>query len=372
MKEKKLRWGYTSGACMAAGAKACLFFERFGKKPELVEIVALDENRTILKIPVKRVWQEENKISAEIVKFSGDDPDITNGVSIFVSLKKLEKGAGLKFSAGKGIGTVTKKGLALNVGEPSINLKPREMVRQVFAEFFGDEKNFDYEVEVSIPDGEKLAKQTLNPILGVQGGLSIIGTTGILRPMSEEGFKNSLLPQIDVAKASGYLSQVFVPGKMGEDSALSYGLPREAIVQTSNFIGFMLEEAAKREIKKILLFGHIGKLAKVAAGVFNTHNRVGDGRLEAIASYAAAEGLPKDEVKTILQATTTEEIFPVIERNHLDYVYSILAHRASERAMRLTFHEMEIGTVMVTLKGKILGLDDNAKIIGKELGWTYE
>ena len=168
--------------------------------------------------------------------------------------------------------------------------------------------------------------------------------------MSEEGFKNSLVPQIDVAQAAGYSSLVFVPGKIGEDIAVSQGLPKEAIVQTSNFIGFMLEAAAERKVKNVLLLGHIGKLVKVAAGIFYTHNRIADGRLETLAAYAAAEGLPPDGVRQVLAAATTEAALPVLEEYGLQRVYDQLAAQASRRIERYVFQKLQAGTVMLRHK----------------------
>jgi cobalt-precorrin-5B (C1)-methyltransferase len=256
------------------------------------------------------------------------------------------------------------------VGSPAINPGPRRLTENVIHELLGDDAAL--EVTVSIPAGVQLATKTLNPVLGVVGGISVIGTTGVLRPMSEEGFKNSLLPQIDVAKAAGYDTQIFVPGKIGENIAVKFGLPQGAIVQTSNFIGFMLDAAAEKKLKRVLLFGHLGKLAKVAAGVFHTHNRVGDGRLEAMAAYAAAEGLPAEGVRRILAATTTEDAMPVIEEYGLKKVYDILAERASLRSERHVFGELTVGTVMVTLKGELLGMDSHAREIGRDFHWNIE
>lgn len=361
---QELRGGYTTGACAAAGVKAALLFEA-GHMADEVELTALDG--TPLTIPVENVEKLPDGIRAEIVKFSGDDPDITNGVSVFTTIKHLPDGKGIKFKAGIGIGRVTKPGLSVPVGEPAINPGPRQLIQQVVKEMLGE--NPGLEVTISIPAGVELAKRTLNPILGVEGGISIIGTTGVLRPMSEEAFKNSLVPQIDVAKAAGYDSLVFVPGKIGERIAVKYGLPTDAIVQTSNFIGFMLEAAVKRGTRQVLLFGHIGKLAKVAAGVFHTHNRVADGRMETLAAYAAAEGLPVEGVRRILACATTEDAMTVIEEYGLQRVYRILTERASLRAKRYIFNEMEIGTIMVTLDGRILGMDETARAIGGEFHW---
>ena len=297
-----LRSGFTTGAASAAGALASLLLLQ-GEKKEIIEFSALDN--TPLSIPIKDVHLTEYGAKAEVIKDSGDDPDITNGVSIFTEVRLVDYTDKIIFKAGDGIGVVTKKGLSLDVGEPAINPGPRKLIKSVISPFV--KKNVGVEIIISIPDGENLAKKTLNPTLGIVGGLSVIGTTGVLRPMSEEGFKNALLPQIDVAKAAGFNTIVFVPGKIGERIAVSYGLPSEAIVETSNFIGFMLDSARKKHISSVLLFGHLGKISKVAAGVFHTHNRVGDARMETIAAHGAAEGLSKADVNRILNANTTEE-----------------------------------------------------------------
>ena len=264
--------------------------------------------------------------------------------------------------------TVTKPGLSVPVGQPSINPGPRQLIRNVVAEVLGADK-ISLEVTISIPAGVELAKQTLNPILGVEGGISVIGTTGVLRPMSEEGFKNSLVPQIDVAKAAGFDTLIFVPGKIGERLAGKWQLPAQAMVQTSNFIGFMLEAAQQREIKRVLLFGHIGKLVKVAAGCFYTHNRIADGRLETIAAYGAAEGLSTRDVQAVLNANTTEDALAVLDRAGLKgVVCQRLAERASLRAQRYLFQKMQIGTVMVAMSGELLGMDETAASICRDLG----
>ena len=237
--------------------------------------------------------------------------------------------------------------------EPAINPGPRKLILNVAAEF----NVGGLEVEISIPAGVELAKRTLNPVLGVEGGLSIIGTTGVLRPMSEEAFKNSLVPQIDVAKAAGFDTLVFVPGKIGESIAKQLGFDDGAIIQTSNFIGFMLEAAADKNVARVILCGHLGKLAKVAAGVFHTHNRVADARLETLAAYCAAEGLPAREVQKILDANTTEDAAQIIAANHFERVYKKIAARASLRAERYVFGKLTVATILVDYAGNILGSD---------------
>lgn len=388
---KRLRGGYTTGACVAAGAKAAALYMQDSLTADVVEITALDGTR--LMIPVKKIERLDDGrlpegalppvIRAEVVKDAGDDPDITNGTSVFVTLTLARSEDDLKavpgvsvrqenilFEAGEGIGHATKPGLSLSVGEPAINPGPRQLVHNSLLEAFGSPR--PCRVRIDIPAGRELAKKTLNPVLGIEGGISIIGTTGVLRPMSEEAFKESLVPQIKVARAAGFDTQIFVPGKIGERIAASWGLPEAGMVQTSNFIGYMLEAAAEIGLKRILLFGHIGKLAKVAAGVFHTHNRVGDARLEVLAAYSGAMGMPGEGIERILGAVTTEEALPVIGEYGLEKVYEVIAARASYRAERLIFNKVQVGTVLVTLQGELLGMDDRAREIGGDFGWNIK
>ncbi|MBQ7454362.1 MAG: cobalamin biosynthesis protein CbiD [Selenomonadaceae bacterium] len=349
--KKFLRSGWTTGACAAAGVKAALIYLTAKKIVDAVEIVALDGTK--LTIPVEHVEKiSGDAIRVEVKKFSGDDPDITNGASVFTTVRQIF-GDEIIFRAGPGVGHITKPGLQLKVSEPAINPGPRKLIKNVAAEFNVE----GLEVEISIPAGVERAKKTLNPVLGVEGGLSVIGSTGVLRPMSEEAFKNSLVPQIDVAKAEGFDELIFVPGKIGETIAKKIGFPDGAIIQTSNFVGFMLEAAAERNIKQIILCGHLGKLAKVAAGVFHTHNRIADARLETLAAHAATEGLPADQVQKILDANTTEDAAQIIAANHLERVYKKIAARASLRAERYVFGKLKVKTILVDYAGNVLGSD---------------
>ena len=363
---KQLRTGYTTGACAAAGVRAALACYR-GEKPDIVSLRALDG--TMLRIPVVSVVRcPGGGVCAEVVKDAGDDPDITNGVSVFTTVE-LRPEPGIVFRAGEGIGTVTKPGLAVPPGEPAINPGPRKLIQRVVDEDLGG-ISAGVIITIAIPAGVELAKKTLNPILGIEGGISIIGTTGVVRPMSEEGFKNSLLPQIDVARAAGCETLIFVPGKIGERIGCSWGLPREAMVQTSNFIGFMLEGAADRGVRQVLLFGHPGKLAKVAAGVFHTHNRIADARLATFAAYGAAAGLAQEQVQRVLAANTTEDAIAILSEAGLrDTVCRTIAGRASARAEQYLFGRMKVGAVLVSLRGELLGMDEKAEEIGRSFSW---
>lgn len=366
--QKEMRAGYTTGSCAAAGALAALRLLLCGES--MVQALVMGPRGDEISVPIKEVLLTGTGARAIVIKDAGDDPDITHGVEVVADVR-LTDGADIVLAAGEGVGTVTKPGLAVSPGQPAINPGPRRMIEDAARAVLGETGGC--EVTVSIPGGEALAKRTLNPMLGIVGGLSVIGTSGVVRPMSEEAFKDSLVPQISVARAAGCEAIVFVPGKIGENAARNaFGLPQAALVQTSNFIGFMLEAAARQGVKQVLLFGHLGKLAKVAAGVFHTHNRVGDGRMEAIAAHLAALGADAPLVRAVLDCTTTEAALPLIEAQGLEAVYESLARRASERAMRYVFGDLTVGTVLVTLKGALLGMDENAKRIGGELGWNIK
>lgn len=366
--QKRMRSGRTTGTCAAAALKAALLAWR-GEMPAQVNVQTPQGNW--LQVPVEEAAVLKQGGRAVVRKDAGDDPDITHG-ALLVAEVSLHPGEGWTLSAGPGVGTVTKPGLAMAPGEPAINPGPRRMLALVLDELLPE--GMGAEVTLSIPGGEELAKRTLNPSLGICGGLSIIGTTGIVEPMSEEAFKNSLAPQLRVAQAQGFESVVLVPGRIGQDAAiLKYGLPDESVVQMSNFVGFMLTKAAEFGLKKVLLFGHLGKLAKVAAGIFHTHNRMADGRMETLAAYAALLGASQETVKDILDATTTEGAMPFITAAGLgEKLYPLLAVKASERAKRHVFGDLEVGTVIVTLQGELLGMDEDAKKIGETMGWNIK
>ncbi|WP_093795247.1 cobalt-precorrin-5B (C(1))-methyltransferase CbiD [Sporomusa acidovorans] len=360
-----MRKGITTGTCAAAAAKAAIM-ARLGQPVTVVEV--LSPQGIALKVPIAECHASTDGGFGWVIKDAGDDPDITNGIKIGAKVMVTSQPA-IVIKAGEGVGTVTKPGLAVPVGEPAINPGPRTMITKAVEDCLPPGKGAI--VTIIVPNGEKLAAKTLNPILGIVGGLSIIGTTGIVEPMSEEAFKNSLVPQISVVHALGYDEIVFAPGKIGQDIAVNrYGLPAAAVVQTSNFIGHMLENAVKYGMRRVLLFGHLGKIVKVSAGIFHTHNRMADARLETLAAYMALSGAPQAAIKEILSSTTTEAAMPIITRYNMNEVYNLLAERASARAIRYVFGELVVGTVIVTLKGDILGLDQTAREIGGHLGWN--
>lgn len=240
-----------------------------------------------------------------------------------------------------------------------------EAVREVFP-------HEELEIIIEVPAGEAAALRTLNPRLGIIGGISILGTSGIVRPMSEEAFKTSILPELEQAVAYGHKTIVLTPGHYGYRVATErFMVSAEAVVEMSNFVGFLLEEAAYRGIEQVILLGHIGKLIKVSAGIFHTHNRVADARMEILLAHAALAGVNLDTLKRLAE-------FPTIERATLELLQlgeqkllHHLAHLASERAQAFTFGRLSVGTVMTSLNGQLVGWDLKARNIVEEQGWVW-
>jgi cobalt-precorrin-5B (C1)-methyltransferase len=353
-----LRYGNTTGACAAAAAKAAL--------------IALLDN------PVDRVGvpspfgvrfeilvKEAKKLSddtgvATVVKDAGDDIDATDKLEISATVKLTDDGK-VTIKSGKGIGVVTKPGLPVPIGQPAINPTPRRMIEQSVREVLPAGKGAD--VMLDIPEGEKVATKTLNSKLGIVGGLSVLGTTGLVKPLSMEACRRSLVPQIDVALSAGYERVFFVPGNIGERITKKlFKPPEDAIVQTGDFVGYMLDKAKEKGVKEILFLGHPGKLTKVAAGIFNTHHKVGDARSEVVAAYAGAEGAEASLINRILQSNTTEEAIKLLKQANLsEQVFDRIAERVSQRVSERVEQKIKISVILVSLDGEVLGADANAR-----------
>lgn len=362
-----MRSGITTGTCAAAATKAALL-AWIGEPSNTVDV--LSPQGSVIQVKVAASERLDNGGKASIIKDAGDDPDVTHGTIVSAEIV-INKTNEIILQAGIGVGIVTKPGLSVAVGQPAINPGPRKMIMQAIQDVLPG--GYGVTVTISIPEGEKLAKRTLNSTLGIIGGLSIIGTTGIVEPMSEEAFKNSLSPQISMVKALGYDEVVFSPGKIGQDIAINrYHLPAETVIQTSNFIGHMLESAVQYGMKQVLIFGHLGKLVKVAAGIFHTHNRIADARFETLAAYMAALGAPQQAIQEILKCNTTEAAMPIIAQYKLNDVYRVIAERVSIRSERYVFGDLKVGTAMITLQGDLLAVDDTAREIGGKLGWNIK
>lgn len=360
---KVLREGHTTGATAAGAMKAAILAMK-GEFPPRVTV--LSPQRRPIVIPVEKAEGDAVHGKAVCLKDAGDDLDCTHGTPIIVDVELREE-PGMELRAGKGVGTVTRPGLQVPVGRPAINPGPQIMLRYVYEELIGKEKGCI--VTVSIPKGEELAKQTLNPSLGVEGGISVLGTTGIVKPMSEDAYKRSLAPQVSVVKADGFRTAVLCPGRIGESAAKKMGIPERAVIETSNFIGFMMEQCIAADFEKILLIGHMGKLVKVASGSFHTYNRNSDGRMETMAAYAALNGASRDVVRKILECTTTDGAALIIRREGLDIIYQQMAERAQVRSERYIFGKARVGIIFAAMDGSVQAVSSRAKEILEEEKW---
>jgi len=365
-KPQKRRWrkGYTTGSCAAAAAKGATAL--LLTKENLDKISIYTPSGVMLNLGVHDCIVGNHTASCSVIKDAGDDPDITDGIKVFAQAS-LAEAPGITITTGEGVGTVTKPGLAVAVGEPAINPVPRRMIEEAVRSVITADQGIN--IKVWVPGGEQVAARTLNPQLGIKGGISLLGTTGIVEPMSEEAFKNSLVPQIKVALAQGEDTIVLTPGRIGQKHAHALGIPEQAVVQMSNFVGYMLDQSVVSGVRRIVLCGHLGKLAKVAAGIFHTHSKMADARLEAIIVEAALSGVRQEVLETLAQCVTAEAAIPVLKEHDLAPVLYKLAGRISARAQQRIHGKLEVGSILLSLKGEVVGFDANALAIGRSKQW---
>lgn len=352
-----LKYGITTGACSAAAAKAALIT----LTSNCVDKVVIPTPVGIrFEIPVKNCKRFGDYAVATVVKDAGDDIDVTNGIDITATVRLTDDGK-ITIISGVGVGTVTKPGLQVSVGDGAINPVPLKMIIDSINEALPEGKGA--KVTIDIPQGEKIAEKTLNAKLGIVGGISVLGTTGVVKPLSMDACRRSLAPQIDVAILRGYERVFFVPGNIGERITKQlFKVPDDQIVQTGDFVGYMLEKAVEKGVKEIVFLGHSGKLVKLAAGIFNTHHKMGDGRNEVIAAYAASVGVDTQTINAILQSNTTEEATQLLDKINLSRVtYDRIAQKIHARVTNRTKNKIKFSIIIVSMEGKILGTDENAK-----------
>lgn len=311
-----MRFGYTTGSCAAAAAKAATFMLLSGKRKEQITIITpkgIPYTTEILDIE-----QTEKSCRCAVQKDGGDDPDITNGALVYAEVVLLKtEGAGIWIDGGIGVGKVTKPGLDQPVGNAAINRIPREMIRKEVLEVCN---LMDYrkgiQVIISVPQGEMLAKQTFNPRLGIEGGISILGTSGIVEPMSRQAIIDTIRVELKQHRASGDTSIVVSPGNYGMDfMKKAYGYDLERSIKCSNYIGATIDMAVELGFRKLLMVGHIGKLVKVAGGIMNTHSKEADARMEILAACALREHVDSEILQEMLACVTTEEAMKILTKS---------------------------------------------------------
>lgn len=363
---KKLRLGYTTGSCAAAAAKAAAILLLSGKAPNQISLLTPKGIR--LDLPVLEAKWEDSKASCAIRKDSGDDPDVTHESLIFAEVSLTE--TGLEIDGGFGVGRVTKPGLDQPVGAAAINSTPRAMIAEAVQEVC---RLLDYnggmKIIISVPEGERLAKKTFNPRLGIVGGISILGTTGIVEPMSEEALVETIRTELKVRRAAGKDYVLLTPGNYGSDYIRDgLGIDPDTAVQTSNFIGDSLEICKELGFKGAVLVGHIGKLVKIGGGMLNTHSKYGDCRMEILAANAAACGLSAEKTEEILNCVACDEVLRILQESNLqDVTLQRLSERIGWHLDQKAGEDFEIGALLFSKEYGLLGKTRNATDLLKKI-----
>lgn len=356
MPKEKLRKGFTTGTCAQAAAKAASLMLINKREVESVDVETPKGMHLILKVIDQKIGR--NFAQCAVVKDAGDDPDVTDGAKIYARVKYSNK-KGISIKGGDGVGVVTKPGLAVRVGEYAINPVPRQMIiKEVtlsLSRLSAERRDKGIEVIISVPKGKEMAKHTFNPRLGIVGGISIIGTTGLVEPKSTDAYKVSLSLQLDVLKAAGYKKATLVLGYVGEKFCKEVlGLKPDSIVKIGDHVGFMLSECAKKDIKRVFLIGYIGKLVKVANGQFDLNIRFGDNRIKTIGHYAKLCGAKKGIIEDILRQISAEATIDILTKHNLTQTFDMIAKRTVDAINEFVNNQLSVSCILLSLHGGIL------------------
>ncbi len=362
--EGALRRGWTTGACATAAAKAAYTALLTGRFPDPVTITLPKGEQPAFALARESLAQ--GMASAAIVKDAGDDPDVTHLALVQATLRPGPRGSGVTFKAGPGVGTVTKPGLPLAVGEPAINPVPRRMMQAVVAEVAADHGGSgDVEIEISVDNGEALAKQTWNPRLGILGGLSILGTTGVVVPFSCSAWIHSIHRGIDVARASGLTHAAGCTGSTSEAAVQRlYGLPDVALLDMGDFAGGLLKYLRLHPLPRLTLAGGFGKLCKLAAGHLDLHSGRSQVDFDLLAEILAEQGAEAKLVEEARAANTAKQVLDLAAAAGLPLADAVAA-RARETALELLARKNGNSETAV----EVLVFDRAGNLAGKAAGW---
>lgn len=353
-----LRRGWTTGACAAGAAAAAFRAILTGEAADNVTI-RLPKGETPT-FPLQRLEQTERGWRAGIIKDAGDDPDVTHGAEVIVDVCTLNKGGGILFKAGDGVGTVTLPGLPVAVGEPAINPGPRTIISdalQAVAEEL--DASADVEVIISIPGGEELAQKTMNARLGIKGGLSVLGTTGIVIPYSCASWINSIHRGIDVALLQGITHLIAATGSTSEAAAMREhpDLPEQAFIDMGDFAGGLLKYLRKHPSEKLTIVGGAAKLTKLSQGHLDLHSKSSSTDMKKLANVASGIGASVDTARVITNANTVMEAMEIAARDKLP-LGDAIAKGARETAMASVAGEVEIAVIVYDRSGNRIGSCD--------------
>lgn len=358
-KKKSLRTGYTTGTCAAAATKAAL--SALVNRERLLKVnVSLPKDKQIT-IDIAWIKQENDKsVTAAVIKDGGDDPDVTNGAEVCSTVSILEQANKIVIDGGIGVGRVTKPGLGLEIGKAAINPTPLKMIYGAIEEILNQQqkKSYGLSVIISVPKGEEIAKKTDNPRLGILGGISILGTTGIVIPYSTASFAASIRQSIDVSRAMGSDSVILTTGGRSEDFARAiYGtsIADHAYIQIGDFIGFGIKQCAIKKIKKAYVVGFIGKLTKMAMGIKQTHVKGSHVDMNFLAVLASKCGANSELVKQIMSANTARHASELIDQFGLNSFYNILCKEVHDHLTNYSQSQLKLKIILLDFNGKIIG-----------------
>lgn len=314
--KKELRKGFTTGSCGAAAAKAALYMLLTGSVKDEIEIIT--PGGAVFRTEVEDIFRGENRVRCAVVKDGGDDPDVTTGLHVTAEVRAEERADGpleIQIEGGPGVGRVTLPGLDQPVGNAAINRVPRQMIEKELSEV-AELLDFRGRIRVilSVPGGEAAAERTFNPRLGIEGGISILGTTGIVEPMSTRAILDTIRVELNQRKALGDRIAAVSPGNYGLNFMKeTYGYDLNRSVKCSNYVGDTVDMVREMDFRGMLLTGHIGKLIKVSGGIMNTHSKEGDARMELLAAGVIRAGGSMDTLRGILNCRVTEEALGIIQ-----------------------------------------------------------
>jgi cobalt-precorrin-5B (C1)-methyltransferase len=340
---KRMRCGYTTGSCAAAAARAAaaILLENDGEPEEARAVEISTPSGRRLRLCPEDIRRETGAVSCAVRKDAGDDPDVTDGILVYARVEKID-GTEIVIEGGPGVGRVTKAGLDAAPGEAAINKMPLAMIREnleAVRRRYGRKEGL--KATISVPGGEELARRTFNPDLGIVGGLSILGTSGIVEPMSDDGFIGAIEAELRVLRAEGERKALITPGNYGRDFLSARGGELNSNpIKCANYIGDALDIAADMGFQHLLLVGHIGKLVKLAVGNFNTHSKYGDPRMEIFAAHTALAGGGRELIAQIMDCATTESaiglllganLWDNVKKRVFDAIQKTLDRRSGER-----------------------------------------
>lgn len=351
-----MRSGYTTGACASAAAKAAVTALINQMAVQEVEI-DLPDNGNRARFRVEKCTFGDTQALCSVIKDAGDDPDVTDGAEI-CALVSWKTSPGIEINGGEGVGLVTKPGLEIPAGMPAINPVPRRMIAGSVREAAGNSlESRGVQVTISVPRGKELARRTLNPRLGITGGISILGTTGIVIPYSVNAYKACISQALDVAIACGCREVVLTTGRRSEKFAQGElaALNEECFLQAGDFIGYSLEECAERPLDKVFIWGMVGKISKLAAG--HLYTNVSDSKVDIsfLTGVAASCGIPDETIKLLREAVTANHFRRMLPPEYMKDFCDKLCLLAARKCRERGGEKLEVECIMSSYDGDILG-----------------